>query len=97
MILFLRYTQPRMVSVSCRSLDFGPTGFDLVACGCSSNAQFDRFSGRNYAKGVSRTGSRRYAAKRLVYCQRGIGCCRVFSTRAPETMVHGTLYCFLFS
>ncbi|RVW81966.1 hypothetical protein CK203_033225 [Vitis vinifera] len=44
-----------MMSVACRSLDFGPTGFDLVACGCSSNAQFDR----------------------------------VFSTRAPETLLNG--------
>ena len=93
--------------MACRSLDFGPTGFDLVACGCSSNAQFDRFSAtaRNYGKGVSvsrscssssSSSSRRYAAKRSVYCQRGIGIgpCRVFSTRAPHPLLHGTIYCF---
>uniref|UniRef100_A5AYD7 all-trans-nonaprenyl-diphosphate synthase [geranylgeranyl-diphosphatespecific] n=1 Tax=Vitis vinifera TaxID=29760 RepID=A5AYD7_VITVI len=78
-----------MMSVACRSLDFGPTGFDLVACGCSSNAQFDRFSRRNSAKGVSKSSSRGYAAKKMVYCQRRIGRCRVFSTRAPETLLNG--------
>lgn len=80
-----------MMSVACRSLDFGPTGFDLVACGCSSNAQFDRFSRRNSAKGVSKSSSRGYAAKKMVYCQRRIGRCRVFSTRAPETLLNGTV------
>lgn len=82
------------MSVACQSLDFGPTGFDLVACGCSSNAQFDRFSGRNYGKGPSRSSSRSYAGRKLVYCQRGIGRCKVFSTRAPETLLHGIVVLF---
>nr|ABD92707.1 solanesyl diphosphate synthase [Hevea brasiliensis] len=78
-----------MMSMTCYSLDFGRTVFDLAACGCSSNASIDRCSVRNYARSVYRTCNRDYAARRSPYCRRDSAWCRVSSTKAPETLLNG--------
>lgn len=74
------------------NLDFGRTAFDLVACGCSSNASIDRYSMRSYVKSVSRSLNRDYDARRLVCCRRDIARCRVFSAKTPETLLAGIVF-----
>ncbi|KAK9268376.1 hypothetical protein L1049_000125 [Liquidambar formosana] len=78
-----------MMSMTCRNLDFGRTGLDLFACGCSSNASFERSSVKKYAKAVSRSSNGGYGARKLVCYRRDISPCRVFSTRSPETLLNG--------
>ncbi|XP_065861646.1 solanesyl diphosphate synthase 2, chloroplastic-like isoform X1 [Euphorbia lathyris] len=79
-----------MISVTCRSLDFGRTLLDLVACGCSSNASTDRYSVRNYAKSFSRTCNRDFSSRRLLFTRRGLS-----STKSPpETLLAATLLDF---
>ncbi|GAV78682.1 polyprenyl_synt domain-containing protein [Cephalotus follicularis] len=75
-----------MLSVTWRNLDFGRAAFDLVTCGCSSNASNLRSCSKTISRGSS---SRGYGAKKLA-CYRGeTGRCRVFSTKTPETLLNG--------
>ncbi|KAF5948692.1 hypothetical protein HYC85_014649 [Camellia sinensis] len=73
------------------NLEFGRTGLDLVSCGCSSNASFEQFTVKTYAKGVHRGFKRGYVARKLACCRSGIARCRVFSTMTPETMLNGAV------
>lgn len=77
------------MSMTCHSLDFGRTVFDLAACGCSSNASVNRCSVRNYAKSVSRSCNRDCAAGRLLCYRKDFARCRVSSTKTPETLLKG--------
>ncbi|KAL6999692.1 sporulation-specific protein 2 [Sarracenia purpurea var. burkii] len=81
-----------MMLMSWHNLEFGRTGLDLVACGCSSNSSFDRFSVKNYAEGAyrcGRSGRRGHGARKLVCCRGDLAKRRVFSTRTPETLLNG--------
>ncbi|KAJ7948830.1 putative Solanesyl diphosphate synthase [Quillaja saponaria] len=76
------------MSVTCQSHDFGKTLLDLIACGWSSNASFNRYSVKNCAKSNLGGSSRSYASRKSVYCRRGITQCRVSSMKTPETMLN---------
>ena len=82
----------RMMSMTWHNLEFGRTGFDFSVCGCSSNAQFHRFSVKNSAKGVYRNVTRGYGTRKLVCCRRDIGWCCAFSTKAPENLLNGSFF-----
>lgn len=75
--------------MTCRSIDFGRTMLDLVACGCSSNALLDRSSIRNYTKVNSKGSSRVYGARKLVFRGRDRTRCAVSSMKAAETLLNG--------
>lgn len=75
--------------MTCRSIDFGRTVLDLVACGCSSNALLDRSSIRNYTKVNSKGSSRVYGARKLVFRGRDRTRCAVSSMKAAETLLNG--------
>ncbi|KAI3427622.1 uncharacterized protein J3R85_009478 [Psidium guajava] len=72
-----------MMSMTCRN------PLDLVAaCGCSSNASFDRSSVRKYANTNTRSRNcRDFAARRLFCFRRDIASCRVSSTKTPNTLL----------
>ncbi|KAK4439073.1 Solanesyl diphosphate synthase 2, chloroplastic [Sesamum alatum] len=74
-----------MMSMTCHNLEFGRTRLDFVACGCSSNASFDRFSVRNCAKGVLRN----VRARKFLYCRKEIGRCRAVQTKSTEAFLNG--------
>ncbi|KAI9083590.1 hypothetical protein K1719_034532 [Acacia pycnantha] len=78
-----------MMSVAIQSLDFAAKIW--LACGCSSNASFERCSVRNYAKVNSRVWTRGYAARKSACCRRGTTQCRVSSMKTvePEPAVNG--------
>ncbi|XP_073026076.1 solanesyl diphosphate synthase 1, chloroplastic-like [Primulina eburnea] len=76
-----------MLSITCHNLEFGRTRLDFVACGCSSNASFDRFSVRNCSKGLLRNVDGCKARKSLCH-RREIGPCSVFSTKTPEVFLN---------
>ncbi|KAM5586444.1 solanesyl diphosphate synthase 2, chloroplastic-like [Rosa sericea] len=78
-----------MMSMTCRSLDFGRTVLDLVACGCSSNAVLDRSSIRNYTKVNTKGSSRGYGARQVVFGGRDRTRCGVSSMKAAETLLNG--------
>ncbi|KAL6198999.1 PREDICTED: probable solanesyl-diphosphate synthase 3, chloroplastic [Fragaria vesca subsp. vesca] len=78
-----------MMSMTCRSLDFGRTVLDLVACGCSSNALLDRSSIRSYAKVNTKGSSRGYGARQEVFGGRDRTKCGVASMKAAETLLNG--------
>lgn len=79
-----------MMSMTCHNLEFGRTGLDLVACGCSSNASINRFLARNQAKRVLRSvNGAGYGPRKLLCCRRNIARCRVVSTKNPETLLDG--------
>ncbi|XP_073060963.1 solanesyl diphosphate synthase 1, chloroplastic-like [Primulina eburnea] len=78
-----------MLSMTCRGLELGRTTLDFVACGCSSNASFDSFYVRNYAKGVLRNVKRGSKGRKLSCHRRDIGRRRVFSTKTSETFLNG--------
>ncbi|KAK7324470.1 hypothetical protein VNO77_28035 [Canavalia gladiata] len=71
------------MSVTSKSIDFA--GKNLVSCGCSSNASFDRYTVRNYAK----VNSKGYGARKSVCCKRRITQCRVSSMKTAEPTVNG--------
>lgn len=75
--------------MTCRSLDFGRTVLDLVACGCSSNALLDRSSIRNYTRVNSKGSSRVYGARQLVFGRQDRTRCGVSSMKAAETLLNG--------
>ncbi|CAA2960367.1 probable solanesyl-diphosphate synthase 3, chloroplastic [Olea europaea subsp. europaea] len=72
-----------MTAVACHNLEFGRTMLDFLACGCSSNASFDRFSVRSYAKGAVRNVNRGYKPRKLVCFQPEIGP----QTKTPEALL----------
>ncbi|XP_073312953.1 solanesyl diphosphate synthase 1, chloroplastic-like [Primulina huaijiensis] len=76
-----------MLSITSHNLEFGRTRLDFVACGCSSNASFDRFSVRNCSKGLLRNVDGCKARKSLCH-RREIGPCPVFSTKTPEVFLN---------
>ncbi|XP_075487372.1 solanesyl diphosphate synthase 1, chloroplastic-like [Primulina tabacum] len=76
-----------MLSITCHNLGFGRTRLNFVACGCSSNASFDRFSVRNCSKGLLRNVDGCKAWKSLCH-RREIGPCPVFSTKTPEVFLN---------
>lgn len=78
-----------MLSMTCHSLELGRTTLDFVACGCSSNASFDRFYVRNRANGVLRNVKRGSKGRKLSCHRRDIGRRRVFSTKTSETFLNG--------
>lgn len=72
----------RMMSMTCHNL------LDLVACGCSSNASFERSSVRKYGNANPRSRNcRDFAARRLFCFRRDIASCRVSSTKTPNTLL----------
>lgn len=75
--------------MTCHNLDFGRTVLDLVACGCSSGASFDRYSVRNCKKENSKGFNRGYGARRLVSSRRDRTRCRVSSMKTAETLFNG--------
>ena len=82
--------------MTCRSLDFGRTVLDLVACGCSSNALLDRSSIRSYAKVNTKGSSRGYGARQIVFGGRDRTKCGVASMKAAETLLNGKTILFAF-
>ncbi|TKY49277.1 Solanesyl diphosphate synthase 1 [Spatholobus suberectus] len=76
-----------MMSVTSKSVDFA--GKNLVSCGCSSNASFDRYKVRNYAKVNSKGCGRGHGARKLVCCKRRNTQCRVSSMKIAEPTVNG--------
>ncbi|KAL2496568.1 Solanesyl diphosphate synthase 2 [Forsythia ovata] len=77
------------MSMTCHNLEFGRTGLEFLAYGCSSNASFDRISVRDCAKGMLRTVNGGYKGRKLWFCRRDIGPNRVFSTNSPEVLLNG--------
>ncbi|KAK7401724.1 hypothetical protein VNO78_13426 [Psophocarpus tetragonolobus] len=76
-----------MMSVTGKSIDFA--GKNLVSCGCSSNASFDRYTVRNYAKVNSKGCAKGCGARKLVCCKRRSTQCRVSSMKTAEPTVNG--------
>lgn len=82
-----------MGTLTCRNLDIGRAGFDLFACGCSSNrcgTTLIGFSVRKYAQGVSRSGARGYGACKSIFSRFNIARCRVFPAQCSEELLNGT-------
>ncbi|XAR56406.1 Geranylgeranyl diphosphate synthase [Bertholletia excelsa] len=78
-----------MMSMTCHNLEFGRTGFDFAACGCSSRASYHRYSLKNYSKGVYRSVRRGHGSRKLTCCRRDVAPCRVYSTKTSETLLNG--------
>lgn len=79
-----------MMSMTCRNLEFGRTGLDLVSCGCSTNGStHDGFYSRNYDKGILKRFNRGNRCRKLVCFRRDSSPCRVFSTKTPGTLLNG--------
>ncbi|XP_052178884.1 solanesyl diphosphate synthase 1, chloroplastic-like [Diospyros lotus] len=78
-----------MMSMTCRNLEFGRTGLDLVSCGCSSNASFNRFSVKSCTKGVCKNAKKGHGARKLVCSRRGFARRHVFSPTTHETLLNG--------
>lgn len=76
------------MSVTCHNLDLGRTVLDLVACGCSSSASFERYySARNYTKvNTSKGISRGYGVRNLVKTTR----CQASSMTTAEPLLNGS-------
>lgn len=76
-----------MMPVTSKGIDF--VGKNLVSCGCSSNASFDRNTVRNYAKVNSKGRGRGNGTRNLVCCKRRSTQCRVSSMKIVEPTVNG--------
>ncbi|XP_047177740.1 solanesyl diphosphate synthase 1, chloroplastic [Vigna umbellata] len=76
-----------MMSVTGKTIDFA--GKNLVSCGCSSNASFDRHTVRNYARVSSKGCGRVYGACKLFCCTKRSTQCRVSSMKTAEPTVNG--------
>ncbi|KOM42667.1 hypothetical protein LR48_Vigan05g027100 [Vigna angularis] len=83
-----------MMSVTGKTIDFA--GKNLVSCGCSSNASFDRHTVRNYARVSSKGCGRGYGACKLFCCTKRSTQCRVSSMKTAEPTVNGTRFDFDF-
>lgn len=76
--------------MTCHNLDFGRTVLDLVACGCSSSASFERYSVRNYTPQANYKGcSRGHGARKLVHSRWDRTRCRVSSVKTSDTLFNG--------
>lgn len=75
--------------MTCHNLDFGRTVLDLVACGCSSSASFERYSARSYAKPNYKSCSRGHGARKSVRCRWDRTRCRVSSVKTADTPFNG--------
>lgn len=60
-----------------------------MSCGCSSNASFDRYTVRNYAKVNSKGCGRGHGVCKLFCCTRRNTQCRVSSMKTAEPTVNG--------
>ncbi|XP_061369981.1 solanesyl diphosphate synthase 1, chloroplastic-like isoform X2 [Gastrolobium bilobum] len=76
-----------MMPLTSKSIDFA--GKNLVSCGCSSNASFDRYTVRNYAKVDSKGCGREHGTRKLICCKRRSTKCRVSSMKTAEPTVDG--------
>ncbi|WOH03062.1 hypothetical protein DCAR_0522453 [Daucus carota subsp. sativus] len=74
-----------MLSMTSHNLEFGRSGLDFVACGCSSNASY---LVRNSSKGVLRRVKYEFGARKWLCFRRDFGSCRVVSTKTPEAFVN---------
>jgi len=83
-----------MMSVTGKTIDFA--GKNLVSCGCSSNASFDRYTVRNYARVSSKGCGKGHGTCRLFCCTRRNTQCRVSSMKTAEPTVNGTRFDFDF-
>lgn len=77
-----------MMSLTCRNIELVRSGMDFAACGCSSNASFQRFFLKKYVKGSS-NGNKSYGGRKLVCCRPNITQCRVVSARTPPVLFNG--------
>jgi len=87
-------SEVRMMSVTGKTIDFA--GKNLVSCGCSSNASFDRYSVRNLAKVNSKGFGRGHGACKLFCCTRRNTQCRVSCMKTAEPTMNGTRFDFDF-
>lgn len=78
-----------MMPLTCRNIEVGTIGFDVIACGCSSNASWRRFSVKNSVNGVTRSFKNRCGPRKLVCFRRDSAQFRVYSTKTPEALVNG--------
>ncbi|XP_027340104.1 probable solanesyl-diphosphate synthase 3, chloroplastic isoform X1 [Abrus precatorius] len=65
------------------------TGKNLLSCGCSSNASFDRSTVRNFAKVNSKGWGRGHGARKSFCCKRRSTQCRVSSMKPAQPTVNG--------
>ncbi|XP_061365305.1 solanesyl diphosphate synthase 2, chloroplastic-like isoform X2 [Gastrolobium bilobum] len=77
----------RMMPLTSKSMDFA--GKNLVSCGCSSNASFDRYTVRNYAKVDSKGCGRGHGTRKLICCKSRSMKSRVSSMKTAEPTVDG--------
>ncbi|KAL9250713.1 Solanesyl diphosphate synthase 1, chloroplastic-like protein [Drosera capensis] len=80
-----------MMPVSCRNTVMGRVGFDGIACGCSPNGGFDQFTVKGSSKRVQRRFWGGHGERKLGSLWRGVGRCRVFSTKSPEILLNGII------
>ncbi|XP_061343804.1 solanesyl diphosphate synthase 1, chloroplastic-like isoform X2 [Gastrolobium bilobum] len=76
-----------MMPLTSKSIDFA--GKKLVSCGCASNASFDRYTVRNYAKVDSKGCGRGHGTRKLICCQSRSTKSRVSSMKTAEPTVDG--------
>ncbi|GAB2236313.1 hypothetical protein Droror1_Dr00028033 [Drosera rotundifolia] len=76
--------------VSCRNTVMVRVGFDAIVCGCSSNGGFDQFSVKGSSNRVRRRFLGGHGGRKLGSLLRGVGRCRVFSTKTPEILLNGS-------
>jgi len=75
--------------MTCQNVDFGRLGFDLIACGCSSNASSERFSAKSNVKTVRRSFRKILGAGKLLCFRSDSAKRHVYSTKTSEGLVTG--------
>lgn len=75
--------------MTCQNVDFGRLGFDLIACGCSSNASSERFNAKSNVKSVRRSFRKVHGARKLLCFRSDSAKRRVYSTKISESLVNG--------
>uniref|UniRef100_A0A7C8YUZ6 Uncharacterized protein n=2 Tax=Opuntia streptacantha TaxID=393608 RepID=A0A7C8YUZ6_OPUST len=78
-----------MMPMTCQNVDFGRLGFDLIACGCSSNASSERFSAKSNVKTVRRSFRKILGAGKLLCFRSDSAKRHVYSTKTSEGLVTG--------
>ncbi|XP_014501923.1 probable solanesyl-diphosphate synthase 3, chloroplastic [Vigna radiata var. radiata] len=76
-----------MMSVTGKTIDFA--GKNLVSCGCSSNASFDRYTVRNPSRVSSKGCGKGHGACKLFCCTKRNTQCRVSSMKTAEPTLNG--------
>ncbi|WVZ00091.1 hypothetical protein V8G54_026160 [Vigna mungo] len=76
-----------MMSVTSKTIDFA--GKNLVSCGCSSNASFDRYTVRSPSRVSSKGCGKVHGACKLFCCTKRNTQCRVSSMKTAEPTVDG--------